>query len=229
MAVATGTALALGLGATAAVGGYSAYKQGKAADKAADAVQQSTDWQKELAGQQWQRFLDTFAPLEDKIVEEAHAPVEQQPGFARMMGTIDRGYSDVAANTRRTMAGRYPSGSGLEVLNQDNIEMNRTRTKAGAVGAANEARFSRMLQAAGLGRGIPTTVMNAAGNVGAQQGNFANMQSNAAQNQWSSLGNTAGNLMQMYLMTRGAGTPPYAGAGTYGVTPSASTRWNTWH
>lgn len=207
---------------------FSTVKQGKAADKALDVAKGTTDWQKDLAVQQWRRYMTTFAPLEDKMVEEAQAPVEQQPGFARMMGTIDRGYSDVAANTRRTLAGRYPSGSGLEVLNQDNIEMNRTRTKAGAVGTANEARFSRMLQAAGLGRGIPTNVMNTAGNVGAQQGYIANMQGNAAQNAARSLGNTAGNLMQMYLMSKGGGTP-YAGAGTYGVTPSASTRWNTWH
>jgi hypothetical protein len=215
-------------GGSFALGLFSSIKQGKAADRATDVAQQTTDWQKDLANQQWQRYMTTFAPLEEKMVKEAQVPVEQQPGFARMMGTIDRGYSDVASNTRRTLAGRYPSGSGLEVLNQDNIEMNRTRTKAGAFGAANEARFSRMLQAAGLGRGIPTNVMNTAGNVGAQQGNIAGMQANAAQNAWGSMGNTAGNLMQMYLMSKGGGTP-YAGAGTYGVTPSADTRWNTWH
>jgi len=213
-----------------ALGIFGAHEQGQAADRAADNAAATTQWQKDLANRQWQRYMTTFAPLEDMLVADASKPVEEQPGFSRMMGTIDRGYSDLGANVRRTMGGRYPSGSGLETLNMQDIELERTRTKTGAVGAAREARFDRMLKAAGLGRGIPTTVMNTAGNVGAQQNYMANMQGNAAQNAWGSVGNSAGNLMQMYLMSKGGpSTGGYAGAGTYGVTPSADTRWNTWH
>jgi len=216
--------IALG-GAGLALGAFGAHKQGQAADRAADAARETSQWQRDLAVQQWERYMTTFAPLEDMLVADASKPVEEQPGFGRMMGTIDRGYSDLGANVRRTMGGRYPSGSGLDVLNQQDIELERTRTKTGAVGAAREARFDRMLRAAGLGRGIPTTVMNTAGNVGAQQNYMANMQGNAAQNAWGSVGNTAGNLMQMYLMSRGGGTPmltpntpgyTYAGPYQYG-------------
>jgi len=217
------------------LGGYSAYKSGKAAESAAEATERSSEWQARLANEQWQRYLDTFAPLEDQIVKEAGAPVEieKEPGFARMMAAINRGYSDVAANTRRTMAGRYPSGSGLETLPQQDIEMERTRTKAGAISDfatdAEKRRFSQMLQAANIGRSLPATSVAAGGSAGFQSANLAKMYGNASAQTWGALGNTAGNLMQMYLMSKAGKTPVYPGAGTYGVTPSADARWSTWH
>lgn len=224
VAVAVGVGVG-SLGLTA----YSAYKQGQIAEEAFDASKQSTASQQDIANQQWSRYLDTFAPLEDQLVKEASAPVEDQPGFSRMMGTIDKGYSDTGANLRRMMGGRYPSGSGLEVNAQLTNELNRTKTKAGAVADLNEARYNKMLQAAQIGRGISTQATDTSASVGNQQTSMANMQANAAQNAWGSVGNTAGNLMQMYLLSKGGGTTPYAGAGTYGVTPSASTYQSTWH
>ena len=191
----------VGIGSTV-LGGYEAYKSGQAAEDAAKATQQSSEWQARLANEQWQRYLDTFAPLEDKIVKEVQAPVEEQPGFARMMGTIDRGYSDVAANTRRTLAGRYPSGSGLETLNQQDIEMERTRTKAGAVSDMNQSRFTNMLNAASIGRSLPTTASSAMSGATSGQASLANMFGNAAAQTWGSLGTSAGNLMQMYLLNK---------------------------
>jgi hypothetical protein len=157
---------------------------------------------KDVAVQQWQRYLDTFAPLENKMVAEASAPVEEQPGFARMMATIDRGYADNAANVRRTLAGRYPSGAGMEPQAQYTNEMNRTRAKTGAVADMDTARFDKMVSAANIGRGLPGEAL--AGFDSAEQIKQYNQSRDDAQSQstWDAIGAGVGNLAQMYTMSK---------------------------
>ena len=194
-----------------AVSAYGAYTASRSADKQARALKKSSDWQRDLASMQWERYATTFAPLEDQIVMESQLPVEQQPGFARMMGTIDRGYADTAANTRRTMGGRYPSGAGIETETAKNIELGRTQTKAGAVADFSANRFNQMLQAANLGRNLPATSVGAGANAMAGYGNLANMYANAARGTWDAAGGATGNLMQMYMLANQGMTPEASG------------------
>jgi len=195
----------------AAYGAYSASRSADKADKQARALQKSSDWQRDLASMQWERYATTFAPLENKIVKESQLPVEQQPGFARMMGTIDRGYADTAANTRRTLGGRYPSGAGIETERAQNIDLGRTQTKAGAVADFSANRFNQMLQAANLGRNLPATSVGAGANAMAGYGNLANMYANAAKGSWDAVGGATGNLMQMYMLANQGMTPAASG------------------
>lgn len=179
---------AVGVGSSIASGIQSANAAGDAKDANAAQIQ--------LAYNQWNKFLETLAPLE----AEAALPVEQQPGFARMMATIDRGYSDLGANVRRTMGGRYPHGSGLERMVGRNVELSRTRTKAGAYADAADNRWNRMLGVASLTRGLPaTSTANLAG--GARGlGGLAAMQGASAAGAWQNTAGVMNDLGQLWMM-----------------------------
>jgi len=188
------------------------------------------------ADQAWNRYTSVFMPIEDELVRQVKEMPEEPPGLARMIGTIDRGYSDLEGNLRRMMAGRYQHGSGLERGTMERTELGRTRAKAGAkadaISAWENEKFNRMMQVAGFGRtsaplmtvsggyAAPISTMGSTGNMftniagqyggqAANYGNMANMYNQATANTWASAGNTAGNLMQMYLLTQGGkGGPP---------------------
>lgn len=179
-------ALAIG-GVGSGISAYFGYKQSKAAE---ESFSKSIGF----AEQEWNRFLKVFGPLQEQIVKEAKLPIEEQPGFGRMMATVDRGYSDVSANLRRTMGGRYPSGSGIETETLKSVEMERPKAKAGAVADFAMDRFNKMLMAAGMGSGI-SSPSGAYANLGA-------MQAGAARETMGSAGSGIGNLMQMYLLSK---------------------------
>lgn len=193
--MATGAAIV-----TAAVAVYSAYQSSKQAKKYTEAMRESTEWQQDIAYKQWKRYINTFAPLEDQLIETVQAPVEEQPGYNRMMAAIDRAYSDAGGSLRRMMGGRYPSGSDLETESMKNLELGRGRTKAGAIADLSQQRLANMMAIANLGRGLPAQAATGMANVTGAYSNLANIWGNAAQSSWGSLGNTMGNLMQMYML-----------------------------
>jgi|GEM_PF-4153358 len=239
MAVATGTAI---LGAAAVAGGAAVYgsrKASKSADKQTAAMEKSADLagvaanrSADLAEEQWDRYLETFAPLEDQLVKEASAPavpVEavMPVGFERMMATTDRDFANASATTARAMGGRYQYGGGMEQAAQGAIERGRigakTNIRIAKTNAENAAleearvkteqakqqRFANMMNAASIGKGLPANAQ--AGFAGNAQtyGNMAGMHANAAANynntsaqSWNSFGNTAGNLTQLYMMNK---------------------------
>jgi hypothetical protein len=157
MGVATGAALA---GAAVAGGAMAASSD---SEEEFEGASKNADMQAMIAKKQWRRYREAFAPLEDKLIEEVQRPVARQPGFARMMGGIDRGYADLQAGLRRRMAGRYPQGSGLETLQARDLELSRTRDRAAATADWSAGRMQRMMQVAGLGRDLPQTAVSAAG------------------------------------------------------------------
>ena len=214
--------------ASSVLGLTSGMSAGADASDAARSSSALTDVQSAIAKEQWNRYMSTFAPVEDQLATEAVAPVEDQPGFSRMMSTIDRGYADTAANTRRTLAGRYENGSGIEGATQTALDLNRTTAKTGAVADLNQDRFNNMLQVANIGQGNVATASNTAGSAGINYGNLAAMYGNAANQSYASAGNTLSNLMQMYTAAQSPAST-YSGSGTYNVTPSAENRWTTWH
>jgi len=217
MAIGTATAI---LGAAvigAGTSAYSSYKAGEAADDQAKQVGKVADTQSQIASDQWQRYLDTFAPLEDVMTSQFVSPVKNKSGqitgykmkpiegtgeYKSTMGVLNRGFSDVAANTRRTLAGRYQFGSGMEDTAQRTIELERSRAKTGAVADLENDRFTKMLNLTSVGRDLPATATAGLSSAGNAYGNLASMYGNAASQGWSSLGNTAGNLMQMYMWNK---------------------------
>ena len=192
------------IGAAASV--YSAVKSDNRAEeqttRASDANQQMAD----IASAQWNRYLKAFAPLENTLVKEAKAPIEQQPGYGRMMATINRGYSDLEGNVKRTMGGRYPSGSGLERQAVRNVGLQKTTARTGAVADMMTQRFNRMLQAANIGRGLPAQAIVGSSGRATGSTNLANLYGQAAKSGWDSTGASLGNLMQLLSGAAGGST-----------------------
>jgi len=193
-----------------AASAYSAHKQGEAAEDAAKAQEKSIDWQKEQADRQWERYLEKFAPIEDRLTEEVVKPVEEQSGFKSMvdssMSHIDKNYNDSSAGLRRAMGGRYQYGSGVESAFQNTNELNKAEKKSDTYSnlyqAADQNRFSNMMQTANLGQGHSANAQQAYSNAANSYGNMASTHANAAANAWQGVGNTAGNLTQMYMFNK---------------------------
>jgi hypothetical protein len=163
--------------------------------------------QREMAQAQWDRYLKAFAPLEDTLVKESQQPARQNAGFLAEMGGINHNYANSGANIRRMMGGAYPGGSGEALATQRSLEMNRIRDIAGAESKWNTDRFTRMLNAAQLGRSLPgssltgnSSAMSGLSSAANTYGNLANMYGNLSNQAYSGVGQGLGNLYQMYAL-----------------------------
>lgn len=195
--------ITVGIVGTAAAA-YGAKRAGDR-EKAAMAQQgEALEVENEIAKEQWGRFKKTFAPLEERIVSEAQAPVEleKEPGFSRMLAEIDKGYGDVSANVRRRLGGRYQYGAGIEPETQKTIDMQRVSARSGAVAdfakTLKQQRFLNMLNAASIGRGLPATAASAAGSAAGQYGISAERHSAAAAKGWETAGATLGDIVKLW-------------------------------
>lgn len=262
--VGTAATVAGAVGAATSVGStiYGMVEGSDEAGSATDAQQSSTrnaeliaakqvdiaQQQQDLAQAQWDRYLATFAPLEDTMVSEAKASptdARSDPGFLSTMGTINRNYANTGANLRAMMGGKNPYGSGAAYGVQRTNELNRVRdiakTQAGYDQKLDDQKWNRLTTMANIGRGLSggasssfggaaSTLGGAAstyGNAASQYGNLASMYGNLAGSSGSSLGSSLGNLYQMYALSKTPTTTPTTTPSTswqpYGYDPS----WET--
>jgi hypothetical protein len=185
---------------SAAASVYSSIKNNDAADKATSATKELTKTQAEIANSQWERYIKTFAPLENKMVADVSRPLENQPYFSSMMAGIDKQYSDIKANTDRTLSGKYQYGSGVREGRLNTIDLDRARTKSKAYSTAEQNRLTNMLNVASIGRNLPASAQNGLSSAAGTYGNLAAMYGNAATAGWGSVGSTASNLAQQYYL-----------------------------
>lgn len=190
-------------------GAGSSWQAGKTADEYADAAGNLANTQAEIAKEQWARYVDTYAPLENKIVGEVSKPLENQGYFAKMMAGVDKGYSDASANVSKTMAGRYQYGSGLTDAKLQSVDLGRVRAKADATATAENTRLTNMMNAASMGRSLPSTASAGLSSAAGTNQNLSGVYGNQSASGWGAVGNTAGNLTQLYMMNKlGSGASP---------------------
>jgi len=205
---------AIGIGAGSAVAGIGGALLGGSDSPDTSSQEYLAQIQGQIALEQWNRYKSKFAPFENKLMREVGAPVERQPGFLAAMGSLERGYGDTAASLRRTMAGRYPSGSGMEGLTQQSLALNKPRAKGSIYNQFSQSRLGNMMNVANLGRGLSSSAQSGISSASNIYGDIANLEQMGNQNAasaWGSTGNTLGNLMQMYMLMQGkkqAGTSP---------------------
>ena len=181
---------------------YGAISGNKIAEKNADNQYDIASRQQAISEAQWNRYLKTFAPIEDKLAAEASAPVADQPGFAKMMAGVDKGYADARANIEKSVPKSGQYGGGLTDEKMQGLDLSHIRARAGAFADANQNRFGNMMAMANMGRGLPNNAVAGFQSAGSQFGNLANMYANSSASAWNSLGNTAGNMAQLYLMNK---------------------------
>lgn len=218
-------------------------------DKGAGNAQQTSDAanqkQAQIAGEQWDRYKSTFAPLENDLAAKAKTygtPAEQEAAAGRANADVT-GQFDQAR--KQAMLGL----NGSRGLNPNDpaydakiasTNLSEAATKAGAETQARiQARdlgFAKELDAIGIGKGIPASSANSLGTVAgnsnvfnqAQRQNYNQAQgiygiANLAQkgfDAWS--GRSSGNSSAPYESS-GLGTSiatnPYGSSSSAGSTP----------
>ena len=166
-----------------------------------------------IAQAQWDRYIKQFAPLENKLIHQVSKPLNANPAFLSSMAGVRQNYGNIGANTRRMMAGRYPSGSELETAGQAQNQRSMIKTLADTRAQGEQNRLNQMYQTLGLGRGLTTGAMAGMNSAAGTYGNLATMYGNAANSAYSSAGNSLGNMAQMYMLNN------YMNKGTGGYDP----------
>lgn len=228
------TVAMIGTGIGAGISGISAWMSGDKSEDYADAAGNLANTQAKIARDQWDRYVNTFVPLENKVIGEASKPLENQGYFARMMANVDKGYSDASANVSKNMAGKYQYGSGITDAKLTSLDLGRVRAKADATNAAETSRFTKMMDAAGLGRSLPGNAQAGFSSAAGTNMNLSGMYGDEAGAGWNALGDTAGNLTQLYMMNKmmNAGGNPYPTGGGAAANPvyngvyDPSTMWS---
>lgn len=213
--------------AGAATSVYSAIKGSKSASQQADAASSTADAQTmiaakqaELAQAQWDRYLETFAPFENQLIAEAQQPSSDSSSLMAQIGAINRQYGDAGGNIRAMMGGKNPYGAGVNYGFQRSNELNRFRDVSKAYSdwgqqqqALKQQRLQNMMQVANLGRGLSTGATSgyqgassAYGNAAGTYGNLASLYNNAAQTAGQGVGNSIGNLYQLYALSNQGGS-----------------------
>jgi hypothetical protein len=130
-----------------------------------------SDFNQDIASQEWQRFQKTYVPVEDKMVSDAMT-IDSEGEQARAAGEAAAGvqsqYDNGMAQGRRSMAamGINPNSGRASALEQEGA-LGLAASKAGAATGARLAVRDRGVAlragAANLGRGLGNTVSNAYG------------------------------------------------------------------
>jgi len=164
----------------------------------------------------WDKYLAEYAPIETGLTKEAQLPTEKQPGFLKSMGDLERSYANMGGNLRRTMAGRYPSGAGIESESMKNLYLNKAKGRSDIWNQFDVQRFQNLFSLANLGRGLSTGTTAAAGGAGsistALTSLFAQLANQNYQKSAQSGGQAVGSLAGMFSGGGGGGG---GGGGSY--------------
>lgn len=200
----------------AGVGLFSAVSGSKSASKSADAQASAADAQMALAQAQWDRYMDAFAPVEDKLLKEAQLPARELEGFREAKGAMNRGYADLSMNTRKELASMYPRGGEIARGRKESLDRSRIKDVAGLESDWDQNRWNKMMGIVGYGRNLPGNAMsgyNSAGNIYGQQ---AAMYGNLASQSGAGVGTAIANIPWNSMF----------GGGTGGYDPALGT-WST--
>ena len=152
----------------------------------------SMDQQSAIAGEQYQRYKDTFIPVEDQMVKDAMdydsaANIEKRKGIAA--ANVNQSFSNSAGQSARLLS-RYGLNPNSSAFARENAKLHNAEALASA-GAQTGAAFDTMDRgialragAAQTGRGLTNTALgafagstnsaSAAGNISAQGAGVTN-------------------------------------------------------
>jgi len=173
------------------------------ADEAAQQQYEIARRQLALAEAQWDRYKSAFLPIEDYLIENAQQPYSQNAGYLSNLASLEKNSANTTANLKRTMGGRYQYGSGLEQAGLLSNMLNRNTSKAQLGSTYEQNRINNLYSLANLGRGLTSDASNMYSSVGNTYGNLANMYSSQMNNAYNTAGNTIGSMLQLYLMSKG--------------------------
>jgi hypothetical protein len=167
------------------------------------------DMQRDVAGKEYQRYQDTYVPLENQVAQQAKDfdTEAQRERYAIQAGAdVAQAARGAAGQTLRSQSrlGLRPSADAFAAVNS-RLEANNTAAKAGAMTnaryAARDTGLQMKMNAINVGKGLPGTASTAAAgsvnasNSAASQTFGANQSYNAGAASANSFTNTGLNFM----------------------------------
>lgn len=178
---------AIGGAAVSVIGGALLSDGGGGGGQAQASADAYSAMQAEIARDQWDRYKQVYAPLEDRLVGEAMdygQPWRYDAAASQAAATVNQQYDKARQQMQRT-PGLDPS-SGAFAAGLAGLEMNRAASSAGAQNLArkqvDDTAYARKHTAVGLGKGLDTAASSALGGLAtyhsgqAQQQQQQNMQ-----------------------------------------------------
>lgn len=177
----------------------------------------------DIAKDQWKRYKDVFAPLEDQMVEDVQAlPSPDHQGAAdKASADVVRAYSKARGMVGRDMArmGVNPaSGAGMNRLKEGGVNMANSIVSArNAARTQEDQRALTNLQAKGGvvagGKGLPGSAMQGLSNSAIIQSGLANQANQSAAGTGQFVGNMTGRVIQSFGDNGGGSSyTPYSGS-----------------
>ncbi len=205
----------------AGAGLFGAISGSSSASKSADAQADAADAQMALAKAQWDRYMDAFAPVEDKMLQEAQQPARELEGFREAKGGINRGYADLTMNTKKELSAMYPRGSGIAQGKKESLDRSRIKDVANLESDWDQNRWNRMMGIVGYGRNLPSNAMSGYSSAGNTYGQQASMYGNLASQSGTGVGSSLANIPWSSMFGGGTtgGYDPALGAWSTSGTP----------
>lgn len=178
-----GAAALVGAVAAPVIGGIINGDSNRAATRANNAAADATGLQAQIAAEQWDRYREVYAPLEDQMVAEAKN-YDSPENYARAAGdasaTVSSQFSKARDRLGRTpgldpSSGAYQAGLvGLDLAQaaNDATQQNAARQRVKDTG------YARKTDALSLGKGLPANASSALSTVATQSMNQAQFNRN---------------------------------------------------
>lgn len=208
--------------ATSVIGGMMADDGGGGQSQAtADAY---SAMQAEIARDQWDRYKQVYAPLEDRLVGEAMdygQPWRYDAAASQAAATVNQQYDKARQQMQRT-PGLDPS-SGAYTAALAGLEMNRAASSAGAQNLArkqvDDTAYARKHTAVGLGKGLDTAASSALGGLATYHAGQAQQQQQQNMQYASALGRVTERAIN------GLSNSNWLGGGTANAGANYSSSW----
>lgn len=172
--------------------------------KAQDSADKAMKRSQQFSEQMYKDWQELYGPLEKELVKTVGLPLEEQPGYKRAVGILERGYATADAALRRRGVIQGPHGTGVDAARRTSAYYNRIGARAGLRASGEQSRLSNMMAAARLGRNTP----EAAKMLQNTYGSIAGYRAGQATQAGSDLASSAGNLAMLYMLYGGGKTDP---------------------
>lgn len=222
--------IATAIGFSAVVGGIASDRASKRAASAQQGASDAAMMQANIAQEQWDKYNEMYAPLEQKYIDEAQN-YDSPENYSRAAGdasaTVSSQFSKARDRLGRTpgldpSTGAYQSslvGLDLAQAASDATQQNAARQRV------KDTAYARKTDALSLGKGLPAQASAGLSNAATTMSSIAGQQSSLAAQQAQATGQlfspnnmlTLGNSASKWLSS---GTPAAYALGLSNVSPS---------
>lgn len=198
--------------ASTVIGAAASNSASKRASKAQQGASDAAAQQAQIAGEQWDKYLELYEPLEKKMVQKADQ-YDSPENYAKASGDAAATVSNEFTKARDTL-GRTPGldpSSGAFQAGMTNLGLGEAATSATQQNAARQkvtdTAWARNVDAMSLGKGLPAQASSGLASASSTLNGVAANQQNLASNQANAAGQFVSNLSSAWLKNNGTQAP----------------------